>query len=435
MLSSLRRRIRDWSVRLAFERKLPSVLVESTADLNGSGASSKKKRKNKKKKGAEAEKGDEYGEEEGLGEGSNGAASVTEAAAPPPAELAPFDTHAAYTAVLLTFGSYHLQVHSPDADIDVLCLAPRHATRADFFGDPGAGGGGFVGGDAAAAGATTASHGSQTQSSSSSSLIAGGSVGSLVSLLRADPDVTELLAVPEAYTPVLKFKVGKISIDMLFASLPRYSTLPLPCDILVRAAREMTKRPAVLALPFPSSAADTEVSASSGGGSAQRSDDGGGDGAASAADSTSSSSTAMALDAPSSVPQQQQQPQPPPQQPQNHHHHHGWGLVGGGHVVDYGFEKVMCDDRMLVGLDEASMRSLNGFRVTKTLTELVPNADHFRTTLRTVKVSHAAATEAGSYMTTAKEDEQAPLRLRIGIDIIYSHELPLPFVPSSFFLF
>jgi poly(A) polymerase len=31
------------------------------------------------------------------------------------------------------------------------------------------------------------------------------------------------------------------------------------------------------------------------------------------------------------------------------------------------------------------MRSLNGYRVTKSLQSLVPNLDHFRTTLRTVK--------------------------------------------------
>lgn len=26
-----------------------------------------------------------------------------------------------------------IQVHAPDADMDLLCLAPRHATRLDFF--------------------------------------------------------------------------------------------------------------------------------------------------------------------------------------------------------------------------------------------------------------------------------------------------------------
>jgi poly(A) polymerase len=32
--------------------------------------------------------------------------------------------------------------------------------------------------------------------------------------------VTEVFAVPEAYTPVLKFKLADIAVDMLFCSLP-----------------------------------------------------------------------------------------------------------------------------------------------------------------------------------------------------------------------
>lgn len=35
---------------------------------------------------------------------------------------------------LLSFGSYRLGVHTPDADVDCLVLAPRHVTRQDFFG-------------------------------------------------------------------------------------------------------------------------------------------------------------------------------------------------------------------------------------------------------------------------------------------------------------
>ena len=45
----------------------------------------------------------------------------------------------------------------------------------------------------------------------------------------------------------------------------------------------------------------------------------------------------------------------------------------------------MLDDQYLKGLDEASVRSCNGVRVTERILQLVPNLDTFRTTLIAVK--------------------------------------------------
>lgn len=77
---------------------------------------------------------------------------------------------------LISFGSYRLGVHRSDADVDALALCPPHVTRTDFF-------------------------------------------ASLVKMLTEDGRVEELHPVPAAYTPVIKFYMDGIAVDLLFAKL------------------------------------------------------------------------------------------------------------------------------------------------------------------------------------------------------------------------
>ncbi|KAF2364384.1 Poly(A) polymerase central domain [Trinorchestia longiramus] len=77
---------------------------------------------------------------------------------------------------ICTFGSYRLGVAGRGADIDALCVAPRHIDRQDYF-------------------------------------------SSFYDLLKEQPEVTELRAVEEAFVPVIKMKYENIEIDLLFARL------------------------------------------------------------------------------------------------------------------------------------------------------------------------------------------------------------------------
>ena len=75
-----------------------------------------------------------------------------------------------------TFGSYRLGVHKKGADIDVLCIVPRHIHREDYF-------------------------------------------DSFYSLLQQQPEVAELRAIADAYVPVIKMVYDGIDIDMTFVRL------------------------------------------------------------------------------------------------------------------------------------------------------------------------------------------------------------------------
>ncbi|NXN47107.1 PAPOG polymerase, partial [Rhinoptilus africanus] len=77
---------------------------------------------------------------------------------------------------IFTFGSYKLGVHTKGADIDAVCVAPRHVERSDFF-------------------------------------------QSFFEKLKHQEKIKNLRVIEDAYVPVVKFEFDGIEIDLVFARL------------------------------------------------------------------------------------------------------------------------------------------------------------------------------------------------------------------------
>lgn len=80
------------------------------------------------------------------------------------------------TIKITTLGSYRLGVVHPGSDIDTLCIGPPHVSREQFF-------------------------------------------SSFADILQKHEHISECVPIPDAYTPIIKFKMRGVYIDLLFARL------------------------------------------------------------------------------------------------------------------------------------------------------------------------------------------------------------------------
>ena len=90
---------------------------------------------------------------------------------------------------LETSGSWRLGIHEKDADIDLVCVAPRYCGLESFF-------------------------------------------GAFADTLKAKKEVTNFQAIPGAFVPIMTFDLREVNIDLLLAVLPHLNTVPRTLDIL-----------------------------------------------------------------------------------------------------------------------------------------------------------------------------------------------------------
>ncbi|KAF1947440.1 Poly(A) polymerase [Clathrospora elynae] len=93
---------------------------------------------------------------------------------------------------VFTFGSYALGVHGPSSDIDTLVVAPKFVTIDEFF---------------------------QTFPPT------------FKEMSRVE-DIKEFVPVEDAFVPIIKMEYRGVSIDLLFASLPRMASIPKDMDTI-----------------------------------------------------------------------------------------------------------------------------------------------------------------------------------------------------------
>jgi len=79
-------------------------------------------------------------------------------------------------AKVLVFGSYRLGVHFAGTDIDTICVFPTFITKEEFLDD-------------------------------------------FRAFISGYPEISDILKIQEAQTPIIKLKVNGISFDLLFASV------------------------------------------------------------------------------------------------------------------------------------------------------------------------------------------------------------------------
>lgn len=87
-------------------------------------------------------------------------------------------------AQIQTFGSYRLDVHTPDADIDILVIAPVHCTKVDFF-------------------VHFPKYFEQER----------------------EHEVRDLHVIADAFVPVIKCKLNGVALDLLFVQLRSFTTI------------------------------------------------------------------------------------------------------------------------------------------------------------------------------------------------------------------